>query len=44
MVEEVRESLVSGGKVSQVTKRVGRDGKTYDVSKSQEANTRVLLI
>lgn len=40
MVEELREALVSGGKISQVTKRTGKDGKEYSISKIQESNKK----
>jgi hypothetical protein len=40
MVEEIRKSLVSTGKLSQSNTRVGKDGRTYDISKTQEANKK----
>ena len=40
LVRRCREALESGGGILQVTKRVGKDGKTYDVSKTQAANKK----
>jgi hypothetical protein len=40
MVSRLRAEMVSGGSKSHLTKRVGKDGKTYDVSKTQEANKK----
>jgi hypothetical protein len=40
LVRTVRASLESGGRICQVNERIGKDGKTYDVSKTQEANKK----
>lgn len=38
MVSEIRKNLISTQKVSELTVRIGKDGKARDISKIQEAN------